>query len=174
MPVPANLQRSAIISTDERYRYRLSRWWNDKLPWVTYLMLNPSTADALIDDATIRKCIGFAERWGYGGIDVINLFALRSRDPLGILTEPFPAGPEYMSHLFDAIKKSKLLIAAWGCESTLKKSPVLLKRPAAVLTTIRTVRPDLPVQCLGMSKTGNPYHPLMLGYDTQRIPFGVK
>lgn len=92
-------------------------------------MLNPSTADALIDDATIRKCIGFAERWGYGGIDVINLFALRSRDPLGILTEPFPAKPEYMSHLFDAIKKSKLLIAAWGCESTLKKSPVLLVSP---------------------------------------------
>lgn len=174
MPVPPNIQRSAIISADDLYRYRLSRWWSDTLPWVTYLMLNPSTADAFTDDATIRKCIGFAQAWGYGGIDVINLFALRSRDPLAITTAANPVGPDYMSHLLDSIKKSKLLIAAWGCESTLKKSPILMKRPQAVLSTIRTLRPDLKVECLGLTPAGTPYHPLMLAYSTPRIPFELK
>lgn len=174
MAQPANIQRSAIISADQRYRYRLSRWWSDTLPWVTFLMINPSTADAFEDDATIRKCIGFADAWGFGGIDVVNLFALRSRDPLALVPERDPVGPDYFTHLLDAVKKSKHLIAAWGCESTLRKSPILLKRPAAVLSTIRTLRPDLAIECLGMTKTGTPYHPLMLGYDTPRIPFELK
>ena len=174
MPQPANIQRSAILSIDQRYRYRLTRWWSESLPWVTYLMLNPSTADAFSDDPTIKKCIGFADAWGFGGIEVVNLFALRSTDPLGLLSDPNPNGPDYMTHLLDTVKKAKLLIAAWGCESTLKRSPILQKRPAAVLSTIRTLRPDLPIECLGMSKTGNPYHPLMLGYNTPRIPFELK
>lgn len=171
MPVPNNIQRSAILSEDGLYRYRLSRWWSDRLPWVTFLMLNPSTADALEDDATIRKCVGFAEHWGFGGIEVTNLFAMRSRDPLALVDAKNPTGPEYTRHLYDSIHKSTLLIASWGCESTLKKKPMLLARPKAVVSAIRALRSDLPIECLGMSKTGNPYHPLMLAYDTPRIPY---
>lgn len=172
MPAPKNLERSAILSEDTLYRYRLSRWWDIRSkPWVTFLMLNPSTADALIDDATIRKCIGFAERWGFGGIEVTNLFALRSRNPDALVAATNPIGPEYMRHLYDSIHQSNLVVAAWGCESTLKKKPFLQQRPNAVLSSIRSLRPELPIECLGMSKTGNPYHPLMLAYDTPRIPF---
>lgn len=77
----------ACISPCERYRYWLTRRWDLSLPVVTFLMLNPSTADARKDDATIRKCIGFAKAWGYGGIIVINLFALRSRNPEDLFTD---------------------------------------------------------------------------------------
>ena len=211
----------AVISQDQLYRYFLWRRWGTGRV-ITWLMLNPSTADANTNDATIRKCIGFAKRWGYDGIHVLNLFALRSRDPLCLLdnllrvecslcghkwtrleTEcvgPWPCencgrqfndigeaatgevdiwhdpfGPEYTLHLGLALTASTdPVIAAWGCESTLRKSPILKARPGVVLSKIREIAPNVPIECLGMSKTGNPYHPLMLGYDTPRIPFEWK
>lgn len=165
------IERTAILSNDGLYRYRLTRTWNRSLPLVTYLMLNPSTADELRDDATIRKCLGFAERWGFGGIEVTNLFALRSRDPQALVSAPAPIGPDYTRHLYDSLYSARLLVAAWGCEGTLKKSSALAERPQVVLATIRMFFPDLPIECLGMSKTGNPYHPLMLAYDTPRWPY---
>ncbi len=165
------IERTALISECGQYRYRLARSWNPVKPTVTFLMCNPSTADALVDDATIRKCIGFAVRWGFGSFEVTNLFALRSRDPQALIDHSSPAGPDYMKHLYDALYRSTLLVAAWGCEATLKKKPLLAARPGAVIASIRSLCPDLPIDCLGHSKTGNPYHPLMLGYDTPRIPF---
>ena len=71
-------EKSAIISECEQYRYELRRIWQPKKGLVCWVMLNPSIADANIDDPTIRRCIGYTAKWGYGGRVVVNLFALRA------------------------------------------------------------------------------------------------
>ena len=163
----------AVLSDCCRYRYVLGRkWWADGR-CCTWLMLNPSTADALNDDATIRKCVGFSRRWGYGRMLVINLFALRFRDPKRLVTAPDPVGPDYEQHLDAVIQYSSLVIAAWGCESTLRQGN-LRERPKIVIDHILKLRPELPIVCLGASTRGTPYHPLMLSYDTLRVPFQVR
>jgi hypothetical protein len=75
------VKSGAELSACRTYRYRLWRQWDADLAPVVWVMLNPSTADESADDPTIRKCIGFAQRWGYGGIEVVNLYAYRSPDP---------------------------------------------------------------------------------------------
>jgi hypothetical protein len=59
--------RGAVLSDDGVYRYRLWRIWDDDRAPTAFLMLNPSTADATVDDPTLRRCIAFARRWGAGG-----------------------------------------------------------------------------------------------------------
>ena len=80
-----NLNRGATFSKCKIYRYRLWRIWDAKKPTVLFIMLNPSTAGSTMDDPTIKRCIGFAKSWGYGGLYVGNLFAYRSTQPKGLL-----------------------------------------------------------------------------------------
>ena len=93
------MQRTACIDETGAYRYKLSRIRNPDKPMVMFIMLNPSTADANVDDPTIRRCIGFTERWGYGDLWVGNLFALRSSRPRDLLMADAPMGPENDSAL---------------------------------------------------------------------------
>lgn len=164
------MNSSAVISDCQRYRYRLSRWWGDGQR-VAWLMMNPSTADAMKDDATIRKCCGFARVWGFDGIEVVNLFAWRDRNPSGLLEVKDLRGPEYEYHLYNALAGCGEVIAAWGCESTLKKSYDLRRMALQTLAHIHSEFPHLTFNCLGKSKLGTPYHPLMLAYSTERQPF---
>jgi hypothetical protein len=159
--------RTAILSEDGKYRYRLSREWGTGAGRVSWLMMNPSTADALVDDATIRKCVEFSQRWGFNALDVINLYSLRSRDPKVLLTiqKEELDGPEADIHYHNVLHNSSLLVLAWGCESTLK-SLGIVKLSSNVVNDVKRWYPKLIVKCLGQSKTGNPYHPLMLAYDT--------
>ena len=83
---------SARLSDDRRYRYLLVRRWDNTLPDATFVMLNPSTADERDDDPTIRKCIGFAKRWGCGGIKVVNLYAFRATNPRDCFAAADPIG----------------------------------------------------------------------------------
>jgi hypothetical protein len=165
-----DIQRDAVLSPDGIYRYRLSRWWGPG-PRLAFLMFNPSTADALVDDATIRKCMGFAQRWAFDGIEVVNLFAIRSREPENVLLTPDPLGPAYWTHLYEAIEACTTVVAAWGCESTLKK---LVSRPQ-LSTHINVVtdwaRKRVPVFSLGYTRGGTPRHPLMLPYKTFAVPY---
>ncbi len=74
----------AEMSSDEIYRYNLTRGWEDNGPCVAFLMFNPSTADRVVNDHTISKCIGFSKIWGYGRMVVVNLYAVKSRDPKAV------------------------------------------------------------------------------------------
>ncbi len=84
------------------YRYSLWREWDSRRPIVAFVMLNPSTADAAKDDPTIRRCASFARSWGYGSLEVVNLFAYRASEPKRLRQTPDPIGPANDDYLVDA------------------------------------------------------------------------
>ena len=158
---------SAVLSPCGRYRYRLSRAWDYDRPPATFLMLNPSTADANQDDPTIRRCTGFAKTWGLGGIVVVNLYALRSTDPAGLWADGIdPVGPLNDRWLATAATDAALadspLIAAWGANAR-------HSRVEAVLDLAHMDR----LHALGVTKAGQPRHPLYLRADAAPTPWEV-
>jgi hypothetical protein len=116
-----------------------------------WLMLNPSTADASVDDPTIRRCISFAKLWGYSAILVGNLYALRATDPDELQRHGEPYGIGNTLHLREMAMESDLVIAAWGAHPFV--SPVFSGSTLGNLN-------DRPIKCLGRTKSGAPRHPL--------------
>lgn len=160
MSAIADIERGAVLSDDEVYRYELHRCWDPRVPSVLWIMLNPSKADAEDDDPTIRRCIGFAKTWGYGGIVVCNLFAFRATKPEKLIGATDPIGPENDAHLFEAARNRRV-IAAWGTSV-----PTYWRhRPAAIAAQLRQAGVDL--HHVGLTKDGHPRHPLYLRGDTQ-------
>lgn len=155
------LAREAVLSSDGRYRYRLLRRWDYSLPRLGWVMLNPSTADAKVDDPTILRCMDFADRWGYGGIVVRNLFALRATNPATLLADNDPVGPDNLDHL-EEVKADPLTVAAWGAHRAAADAWGLI---GPFLRGVNLV-------CLGTTKAGAPRHPLYTRADTQPQPFG--
>jgi hypothetical protein len=145
---------TAVISECGHYRYRLTRRWSDAPGSVTWIMLNPSTADASQDDPTIRRCIAFSKRWGCGSLTVCNLYAYRATNPAELWTVPDPVGPENNNHLIQA--GGDLFVCAWGANA----KP---ERAEAVLELIDGLAP---VMCLGTTKGGAPRHPLYVAGET--------
>jgi hypothetical protein len=76
---PSGMDRYAVFSPCRRYRYELGQIWAGEENVAVFVGLNPSTANEHVDDPTIRRCIRFARDWGYGGLVMLNLFALVSR-----------------------------------------------------------------------------------------------
>lgn len=145
--------KNAILSADRKYRYILSRTWDETKPTVLFIGLNPSTADEEIDDPTIRKCINYAKSWGYGKILMANLFALRSTDPNNLKHELDPVGSENNTYILKSASKADLVIACWGNPGR------LFNRDKEVISLI----PNL--HCLKRNKNGSPHHPLYLSKD---------
>jgi hypothetical protein len=163
----------AEFSSCRNWRYTLHRRWDDG-PTVGFIMFNPSTADETQDDPTIRRCIGFAQRWGYGQIVILNLFAIRGTDPRIVRNVADPIGPQNDFWIVHEMTGCRELICAWGCGQWMKGE--LAKRPASVLSFIRSYRneTDLPIRCLGVRQDGHPRHPLMLPYTAERVSFEVQ
>lgn len=155
-----DITKAATISDCGRYRYHLARRWADGL-MLPFVMLNPSTADAAIDDPTIRRCVGFASDHGFAGIRVVNLFALRATDPSELRSQPEPIGPEndgWLEGTFaQAAREDLPVIAAWGVHG------VFRDRDRQVVAIARRVGAQL--ACLGTSKAGHPRHPLYIRRD---------
>lgn len=150
-----------MLSDCERYRYRLERRWSPDGGTVAFIGVNPSTADAEVDDQTVRKWRGFATRWGFGSFVVGNLFAYRSTDVRGLAQQPDANGPENDRHLAALIAEANLVVPCWGARGKLPRK--LWPRIDAVRQLIRQSK--RPVRILGLSASGDPLHPLMLGYD---------
>jgi hypothetical protein len=145
---------------DGKYRYTLWRGWNDQLPPLVFLMLNPSIASGERDDATVRRCIYYAKRWGYGALLVRNLFALVSTDPRALYAHDNPVGPHNNRHILDACT-GRDVVAAWGNHGT------HLGRDQHVLALVRRYAARL--WHLGpLTKAGHPHHPLRLTNDVPR------
>lgn len=158
-------QRSAVISDCQRFRYRLSRRWGEG-PALVFIMLNPSTADASVDDATIRRCVGFAAREGWGAIDVVNLFAYRATDPKDLRRAGYPIGPDNDNAITEAVTSAGCVCLAWGANAG------ELARPGEVLALLRRLGIDL--HCLRITRSGHPQHPLMLPSDCTLRPFTLQ
>lgn len=151
------MKKSAIISKCGNYRYELTRYWDnyDGENSVIWIMLNPSTADALTDDPTIRKCIGFSKRLGYSGMTVINLFAYRVTKPKFLANVSDPFGPINLEIQEMAFRSWRPIIMAWGRNGSLHSAG------NAMLSRIGDTS-----YCFGLTKNGQPLHPLMLPYST--------
>ena len=152
---------SAVISACGRYRYRLERFASPHALLTAVLMVNPSTADAEQDDATIRKLRGFGERNQWGRIIVGNLFALRATDVRELGKVEDPVGPENDDHLIRILAECDQVVCAWG---PLAKQPRGWRdRYQNVLGLIHGAGLD-PMRIGPLTNCGHPKHPLMLSY----------
>ena len=150
--------RTAVISDDGLYRYRLERVWDDARPALPFVMLNPSTADALVDDPTIRRCVGFARRENAGGIIVCNLYAFRATSPADLWKARDPYGPQQDDELRTLSEYARLtgmpIVCGWGIHGGSWNKPIMM---------LQTHSPRL--ACLGRTKDGKPRHPLYVRAD---------
>lgn len=155
----AYLENDAVISDCGRYRYLLRRVWNFKKPRALVDMLNPSTADARIDDPTIKSVVRLTNALGFGSFEVGNLYGFRETDPDKLMTCPDPVGQENDSILAAAINRCDIVICAWGAHKMAEK------RASRMLELIRSHRPA--AFCFGKTKSGAPKHPLYIKTGTQ-------
>jgi hypothetical protein len=157
------MTEGALLSPCRRYRYALYRVWNTDRPTVAFIMLNPSTADEVADDPTIRRCTGFAAAWGYGQLIVGNLFALRATDPRALAGDPDPVGADNDGTLV-TLARSHLVICAWGGRGGLRR------RDAAVTALLAGLGSQ--PYALGFTQAGAPRHPLYLPATREPLPWG--
>jgi hypothetical protein len=152
----------AVFDETEAYRYTLGRRWDDAGGRVCFCLLNPSTADASVLDPTLTRCYGYARRWGFGAMDVTNVFALRSTDPKGLRGVDDPVGPDNDAHIVELALGADLVVVGWGTHAR------LLDRHARVIELLAGV---CPLTCLGVTKDGYPRHPLYLRKDLEPVDF---
>ena len=141
----------AVIVGD--YRYLLWREWDSSNKTVTFIMLNPSRADAEINDPTITRCINFSKSWGYGRLEVVNLFAYRTPKPSLLKQAVKPIGRDNDRHIIESVERSNRVILAWGNHGTWRKQD---------LYTLELLKNFNHLYSLGVTKKGCPRHPLYL------------
>lgn len=164
----------AVFSSDRKYRYRLWRNWSDaegrKRRVATWIMLNPSTATELVLDPTIKRCVSFSKKWGYGGIEIVNVFAYRSTDPSALKDVKDPVGFPYNdTAILQTSRRSDigLVMAAWGVH-------------AKHLGRVKTVAPMLRAESVLVyhlgpaNKDGSPRHPLYVHGATQPVLYNTE
>ncbi len=147
------LERDAVISDCGTYRYLLRRTWDHSKPRALVVMLNPSTADAEVDDATIRSLVRLL-RDSYGSFEVVNVFAFRSTDPKRLTEAADPVGTRNLPIIEAAIGRCDVAICAWGAH------PMARSASMDIRNAIRAARPAM--YCFGKTKDGDPKHPLYI------------
>lgn len=162
MDVPAlsiaNPYRHAVLSDCDTYRYKLSRQWGYDGYFLPIVMLNPSTADHRVDDPTIKRCMSFADREGFIGITVYNLFAYRSTNPKALMQVADPLGPQNPDFWHDALDYAQCrdipVLCGWGAEDFAATNARLFVEEAKRVGT--------KLVCLGKTKHNKPRHPLYI------------
>ena len=116
------LHKTAVISKCEKYRYELTRTWDEDKGKVLFIMLNPSTANHIENDLTTIRCINFAEKWGYGGIMIGNIYPFRAKRPKDLKrwvkdckhSKRFQDWINYR-HITSMAEQADMIVCAWGC-----------------------------------------------------------
>lgn len=160
------MKTTATISPCGKFRYTLGRRWSDGPRLLVFVMLNPSTADASQDDATIRRCIGFAQAHGFDALEVVNLFAYRATKPLDLRKAGYPVGPDNDTHIRRVCTQAEAICIAWGANAK------DLERPQVVLPMLREL--ERPIQVLAITKSGVPQHPLFIQKAAQLHDFTIE
>lgn len=158
------MRGGAIITGN--YRYLLWREWDSNNKTVAFIMLNPSRADASLNDPTITRCIKFALAWGYGRLEVVNLFAYRTPHPSLLKQAAEPIGRDNAPRsgslrdrfILESVNQSDRVILAWGNNGTWQQQDFY------VLELLKTYNH---LYSLGITKKGCPRHPLYLRSDTR-------
>ena len=170
-------ERGAEFDDARIYRYSLWRNWDEPpvppgvppellalvRPHVLFIMLNPSTADERSDDPTIRRCMDFAARWGYGALSVGNLYAFRAARPSVLRSVADPVGPDNDAVLRRLVARAARVVVAWGARAS-------DERAARVLEAIMAEKGARP-QCLGVTRRGMPRHPLYVRRDASLVEY---
>jgi hypothetical protein len=159
------LEASAQISDCGRYRYLLTRVWDPDRPLMGACLLNPSTADGTQDDPTLRKLVGFAARWGHGGLLLGNCYAWRATDPLDLKREArryTDLWGENDLYLEEVARRCRTILVGWG-------NNVLTSYDERRAVRILEQCPNL--VCLSMTKKGRPQHPLYIRYEAHPQPY---
>lgn len=156
----------ALFSPCRVYRYLLVRSWGFG-PTIIFILLNPSIADELMDDPTTAGLMARARLWGFESYILLNAYSLRSTDPRGLLRHPDPVGPENDQRILAALlgHSQAPVVCAWG---TWGDHPKLGDRGRTLAATLRAQRPLL---CLGLTKGGQPLHPLYQPLKAPLVPF---
>lgn len=157
------LENDAVISDCGNYRYLLRRTWDHDKPRALFIMLNPSTADAKIDDPTIRSCVRLLKALQYGSMEVVNIFGWRATNPDELSIQIDPIGPMNERIVAAAIGRCDTVICAWGANAMAERKTYWL------VGLIRSYRPA--AYCLGTTKHGSPKHPLYLKTGTPLIAY---
>lgn len=154
-----DMHRGAVFSSCRKWRYALGRIWDKDRPYAVFIGLNPSTADEVEDDPTIRRCIRYAYDWGYGGVHMLNIFAFRATDPRDMKAAADPVGNYNDTYLLNYATRPNtgVVVAAWGAHGT------FMDREKTVKELIQ------PLHCLSITKDGHPGHPLYLKKDLKPV-----
>ncbi|HHJ4617737.1 TPA: DUF1643 domain-containing protein [Citrobacter freundii] len=152
--------KSAVFSDCKQYRYSITRTWDETKPYVVFIGLNPSYADAEQDDPTLGRCISFAQGWGMGGVRIVNLFAFVHTNRFEMMKVADPVGADNDRYIVETVANAGIVVAAWGNEGR------HFQRSAA----IRALLPAH-TKCFKINATGEPKHPLYIHGDTALIPF---
>ncbi len=155
------MKRATIFSADRAHRYTLWREWIGGTGYVQFIGLNPSTADEVQNDPTVRRCIAFAKAWGYSAMCMTNLFAYRATNPDVMKRHADPVGSLNNWALLHVAGQAALIVAAWGVHGTHQQRGWRVRR---------LLEADHHLHCLGRTKDGEPKHPLYLRADTRPVP----
>lgn len=152
-------ERKAEFSLDRRYRYVLRRRVGSSSTTCLFICLNPSTADEYTDDPTVRRCIGFTKRWGFGILVVCNLFGFRATSPEDMKAQQDSVGPENDTAILREALSANRVVCAWGNHG------VYLDRWLYVLEQLHGK--VLALHHFGFTQAGQPKHPLYLKGGTE-------
>jgi Uncharacterized protein conserved in bacteria len=144
------MRRRTTFSPCRTYRYTLWRRWAEGTGYAMFVCLNPSTADETEDDPTLRRCMAYAKRWGFGAVCMTNLFAYRATRPADMCLEDEPIGPDNNRYLRAMAKRAGVVVAAWGNNGTYRGRDQQVRRLLHDLYYLR------------LTIKGQPAHPLYL------------
>lgn len=162
------IESDAVFSEDpgRRYRYVLWRTWHQGRRTLVFIMLNPSTADEETNDPTVERCQRRAAALDYGGLVVLNIFALRATDPGILYRAKDPVGPQNDEWILGAARSDRDIVCAWGAHGALGG------RGTAVRKLLAAASPRS-IYHLGMTKEGHPRHPLYVSYSQPLVPWNT-
>jgi hypothetical protein len=157
----------AHFSSCEKYRYWLRRDWDLSLKAISFLMLNPSTANEIENDPTIERCQRRAIAMGYGSMIIVNLFPFRMTDStlLNTIDDLLGDVSQANDSIVRAVELSDMTVCGWG------KHPLAAPRADAVMLMLTQANLQHKVKCLQLNADGSPQHPLYIAYAKQPVPF---